>query len=141
MGGFSVLGFDPAAFEPVEPDAVGGRDWLSELLAADAMLSGWTHYTEPPEHLAAGPSVVIVPRSPYISWGTYRTGSAHMTIQLCVPRAHGPAMDLLEDAIGVTRAVLETQERVDMADTIEVAMLEDVGGAAYIVASLNVTIT
>jgi len=139
--GFSALAFDPAGFEPVETDAVAGRRWLSALLASDAMLAEWSHYSEPPEQLVAGPCVVIVPRSPYITWGTYRTGTAHMTVSLLVPRGHGPAMELLEDGIGVTRAALEAESRVEVSDTVDIDTLDDVGGAQYIVASLNVSVT
>lgn len=138
---FSWLGYAREAFEPVELDLMAARAWLATQIAADGDLSDWTVYAEPPEQLAGGACIVIGPRSPYMAHGTYGELETYLVVHLLVPRAHGPAMDLVDDGLDAMRALCTTMPDVRIGPVSSVGILDEVGGSQYIVASLELDFT
>lgn len=118
------------------------RAGLAALLAESPALGSWEIYAEPPEQLAGRPSIVVAPRSPYQSWETFAEIRTHLTIHLLVPRAHGPAMDLLDVGLAALRELLaHVDADLGIGDVSGVALLDELGGAQYVSASLEVDVT
>lgn len=115
------------------------RAALGTAFQAEASLSGWEVYEEPPEQLAGGRCIVIAPRSPYRTMETLGTGATHLAVHVLVPRSGGPAMDVLDAGLaGVLTALLAIEE-VTIGDTIETGLLEEVGGLSYLVTTVSTT--
>lgn len=117
------------------------RASLAAALRADGNLAAWEVYTEPPEQLAGGSCIVIAPRSPYQTWATYGAYDAHLTLSLLVPRSHGPAMDAIDTGLDSVISVLRATSGVGIGTLADAALVDDIGGAQYVVAAIEVDLT
>lgn len=113
---------------------------LVTVLEAESTLDAFTIYAEPPEHLAGGASLVVAPRSPYRVRDTLGTWVTRLTVHVLVPRSQGPAMDLIDAAIDSIVAAVETLSDADLEDVSAIGIVDDVGGASYTAAVLNITL-
>lgn len=115
------------------------RAELAAMLAAAPSLASYTHYPEPPEQLAVGQSMIVAPGSPYVDWSTLGQRAWHATISLWVPRSAGPvAMDEIDAGLVALLAVLDAEPDLGISTVRQVGSADDVGGANYVVALLDV---
>ena len=117
------------------------RAALAAVLEEEPSLDGWTRYAEPPEVLAGGQCIVISPRSPYQSWSSFAEGrlATHLAVALLVPRATPEPMILIDEGLGLLRSFLVGLGGIVIDGGTSVGLIEDVAGADYIVASIDIT--
>lgn len=116
------------------------RTGLATLLAALDGLAGWSIYTEPPELLARGNCLVISPRDPYIGHSTFGQDELMLGVTLLVPRAHGPALDVIDPALLAVRGLLSTIRGATIGAT-RTGIIDEVGGLEYVAAMTDVTLS
>ena len=116
------------------------RSTLATAIAAEASLSSWTVYAEPPEQLVAGLSIIVSPRSPYITQDTLGTYETQVAVYVMVPRNQGPAMDLIDAALASLMDVVDGISNALWEGVTQVGIVDDLGGSSYTTAILNVTL-
>lgn len=101
--------------------------------------SGWAVYPSPPDSIVAQ-SAVISPRSPYITPVSSGYDEVNLQITLLVNVAAGAiAHDILDDAIDAVRTDVISAGNVIWEGVSDIGIVEEVGGADYIAAAINVT--
>jgi hypothetical protein len=121
--------------------ATHDRAAVASALAAAAGLDGWRVYAEPPETLTGPRCVVVAPRSPYITWGTYGTADVHLAVSVLVLRAKGPTMDMIEAGLDGVRDALIALEGVMPGDVSELGLVTEAAGVQYVAATMDVELT
>ena len=116
------------------------RASLAAILAADAGLAEWTVHPEPPENLARGLNLVVSPRDPYQAYSTYGHVETMVSATLLVPRAHGPAMDVIDPALIALRAALGSLRGATIGDT-RTGIIDEVGGLEFVAAMVDITLS
>lgn len=111
------------------------RSGLYTILAADASLSDYVVYAEPPDQLV-GQSIVITPRDPYQDDATYGTLTTFVSVSVLVPRTRGPSMDAIDTALTALRAIFTAMPGARIGETY-VGITDRIGGTEYLAAMVN----
>lgn len=115
------------------------RAGLFAILAADESLAGWVVYAEPPDQLV-GKAIVITPRDPYQSDATYGSLTTYVSVSALVPRAGGPAMDVLDSALLALRAIFSAMPGCQIGETY-VGVVDVIGKTEYLAAMVNLELS
>lgn len=102
--------------------------------------TGWAVYSAPPTSLVAQ-SAVISPRSPYVTREAGNVYAVQLQITLLVNIAAGPvALDILDDAIAALEQDVFGAGSVMWQSVEDVGVVQEVGGADYLAATINITV-